>query len=138
MIGEGSCNPVYLCHHNLTGAKVAIKVMETIKYQRLSYENQISEGQAMTLCQGNPNILKLIEEFQVSDRSFIVTKFCDGGDLINYLNAQDSEQLPESHAHRIFLQIANGVSKIHEAGIVHRDLKHLNIFFSDNSATPKV
>ena len=27
---------------------------------------------------------------------------------------------------------------IHDCGIVHRDLKHLNIFLSDQSETPKI
>lgn len=30
------------------------------------------------------------------------------------------------------------MAEIHKAGIVHRDLKHLNIFFSDNSDSPNV
>ena len=47
VIGEGSCNPVYLGYNKISGLKVAIKVMEHDKYKRLSFENQISEGNAM-------------------------------------------------------------------------------------------
>ena len=39
IIGEGSCNPVWLSQHRITGVKVAIKAIDTSKYQRLSREN---------------------------------------------------------------------------------------------------
>lgn len=38
-IGEGSCNPVWVGVHKTSGTRVAIKAMETKKYQRLSTEN---------------------------------------------------------------------------------------------------
>ena len=44
---NSSCNPVYLGYNKISGLKVAIKVMENSKYQRLSFENQISESNAM-------------------------------------------------------------------------------------------
>ena len=49
-IGEGSCNPVWFGCHRITGIKVAIKVMESAKYIRMTKENGISEGDAMELC----------------------------------------------------------------------------------------
>ena len=47
-------------------------------------------------------------------------------------------KLPEARAKHIVEQIARGLHDIHEQGIVHRDLKHLNIFLSDTSETPKI
>ena len=138
VIGEGSCNPVYLGFNKISGVKVAIKVMETSKYQRLSYENQISEGNAMTVCQKSNNVVNFIEEFVIGEETYIVTKFAQGGDLLNYLTSQGTDRLCESQARKIVVQIAKGVNVIHEAGIVHRDLKHLNIFLSDTTESPKV
>ena len=63
IIGEGSCNPVWLGQHRITGVKVAIKAIDTSKYQRLSRENQISEGDAMLAVQQSFHVVNFIEEF---------------------------------------------------------------------------
>ena len=40
------------------------------------------------------------------------------------------ERLTEAHAQYIFYQMALGLKDIHKEGIVHRDIKHKNIFLS--------
>ena len=92
----------------------------------------------MTLCQRSKNVVKFIEEFSISGDTYIVTKYAQGGDLLNYLSTQGTDRLPEEQARKIMIQICKGVSIIHGAGIVHRDLKHLNIFLSDITESPKV
>jgi len=92
----------------------------------------------MGLCHDSANVVNFIEEFIIDEEIYIVTKFVRGGDLLSYLTKQGVDRLPESQANYIFRQLVQGVNDIHKAGIVHRDLKHLNIFLSDNSLTPKV
>ena len=41
-------------------------------------------------------------------------------------------KVPENHAKKYFIQIANGVQALHEKKIVHRDLKLDNIFINKN------
>ena len=137
-IGEGSCNPVWKGVHKVSGIRVAIKAMDTKKYQRLSTENQVSEGKAMHLCQGSTQVINFIEEFSMGGETYIVTKFARGGDLLGYLSALGVDRLPEDHARLIVSQIAQGLQEIHNNGVVHRDLKHLNIFLSDQSEAPKI
>ena len=68
-----------------------------------------------------------------------MTKYARGGDLLGYLSSLGVDRLPESSARQIVHQIAQGLSEIHANGIVHRDLKHLNIFLSDASTEhPKI
>ena len=137
-IGEGSCNPVYLAHHKLTGEKVAIKSMDMAIYQRLSREQRISEAEAMLRCSDSQHVLKLIESFTMDDKVYLVTKFAAGGDLLSYLDKEGSMSLPEDQARAIVGQIASGVRDMHSNNIVHRDLKHLNIFLSGSEDTPRV
>jgi hypothetical protein len=137
-IGEGSCNPVWVGRHKTNGLRVAIKAMESEKYQRLRRENQVSEGDAMFAVQSSPFILNFVEEFHLGEKTYIVTKFARGGDLLAYLGSQGVNRLSESRAKKMVHQIAQGVRDIHAKGIVHRDLKHLNIFLSDSSESPKI
>lgn len=92
----------------------------------------------MFYCLENSNAVKLIEEFSLDEKVYIVTKYMKGGDLLEYLDKKGIDRLPECQAHHIVKQLAYGVNGIHEQGIVHRDLKHKNIFLSDFSNTPKV
>ena len=101
-IGKGSCYPVWLAKHRISGRKVAIKAIETARYHRQTVENQISEGQAMSLCQGSSNVLSLIEEFNIKDQTLIVTQYAAGGDLLNYLANLGVDRLPENNARYIF------------------------------------
>ena len=102
IIGEGSCNPVWLAQHRISGLSVAIKAIETVKYKRLTLENQISEGYAMNLCQSSLHVVNFIEEFTLDDKTYIVTKFVRGGDLLSYLSNLGVDKVPEDHAHYIF------------------------------------
>ena len=84
--------------HKISGVRVAIKAMESKKYQRLSIENQVSESRAMYMCQDSQNILNFIEEFTHNGETYIVTKFARGGDLLSYLSVQGVDKLPEQRA----------------------------------------
>ena len=54
------------------------------------------------------------------------------------MKARGLEILTEAHAKYIFYQMALGLKDIHLEGIVHRDIKHRNIFLSNKSKRPKV
>lgn len=138
VIGEGSCNPVWFAKHRITGAKVAIKAVETSKYARITTENQISESEAMQVCSGSDYVARLVECFEHENQTLMVTKFYKGGDLLSYLTSRGVAKLSESHSRLIVSQIAKGVRDIHANDIAHRDLKHLNIFLNDSSDAPKV
>lgn len=44
----------------------------------------------------------------------------------------------EEQAHNIFAQLVKGLHHMHSVGLVHRDLKLLNIFVNDSSDMPGV
>ena len=46
--------------------------------------------------------------------------------------------MPEERALHIFKQIMYGLRDMHAVGLVHRDLKFLNIFMCDTSDAPRV
>ena len=76
--------------------KVALKVMDTANYERLTREQHISEAEAMRLCQNSSHIVQLIDEFEHGDKTYVVTKFVQGGDLLTYINTLGANCLNES------------------------------------------
>ena len=112
--------------------------MNKQKYKLHTIENHISESQALYRCNGSENVAQLVEEFQQEGQTFIVTKFQQGGNLLSYLESLGVNLLPEDKARHIFAQIAKGIREVHDNNIVHRDLKHLNVFINDSGPLPRV
>jgi len=78
----------------------------------------------------HPHIIR-IHEFYTDDKSFyLITEFCEGGDLFSII--QKASSFNERCAIRIMKQIINALLYCHLNGIVHRDVKSDNILFLKN------
>ena len=87
-----------------------------------------------------PHVCRIHELFVLTGEkngphsAFLTMEFLEGVTLANKL--RESGPLPWSEAQRISVDICNGLQTIHEAGIIHRDLKSQNIMLaSRNEAT---
>lgn len=78
------------------------------------------------------NILKCHNVYVTVNNFYIITQFCNEGDLENLLKKR--QKLPEEEAIPIFRDIVNGFKFIAEAGFLHRDLKPENILIKDKIA----
>ena len=94
----------------------------------------------MLLCRDSQYVVNLIDHFEYDNETVIISKYAEGGDLLNYCLAQKDQScwVSEDRACHIFTQLAKGVRDMHRQGLVHRDLKLLNIFITDRSDYPKV
>ena len=63
---------------------------------------------------------------------YIITEFCDGGDLSVLLKKK--KRLSEKETMELTKGIVSGFIKIASAGFLHRDLKLANIFLSQGRA----
>jgi serine/threonine protein kinase len=63
---------------------------------------------------------------------YIMTEFCEGGDLQQHIKKQG--RLQDLEALRIIRDVADGYLAIEEKLIVHRDLKTANIFLTPTGA----
>lgn len=73
----------------------------------------------------HPNILKLIDYNLDIDDPFMVTEYCEGGNL------QDAKPFWINDpvcAIDLFLQICDGIAYAHSKSVIHRDIKPKNIF----------
>ena len=94
----------------------------------------------MLCCQKSKHVVQLVESFSFDSNLYLVTKYASGGDLLQYCLAQDNSKqwMDEKRAKHIFAQLAQGLFDMHQVGLVHRDLKLLNIFLCDSTAYPRV
>lgn len=53
-------------------------------------------------------MLKIIEEFKLRGKVYLVTKLANGGDLLSYLAAQGEDKLPEIRVRELMHQLCIG------------------------------
>jgi len=76
-----------------------------------------------------PHVITFYEAFVDADILYIVTEFAGHGDLLAYLKAKRrSGNIPEQTIWSLFIQMCLGVKTMHDANILHRDLKAANVF----------
>eukprot|EP00183_Erythrolobus_madagascarensis_P002577 CAMPEP_0185850428 /NCGR_PEP_ID=MMETSP1354-20130828/4568_1 /TAXON_ID=708628 /ORGANISM="Erythrolobus madagascarensis, Strain CCMP3276" /LENGTH=815 /DNA_ID=CAMNT_0028551101 /DNA_START=175 /DNA_END=2622 /DNA_ORIENTATION=+ len=128
MIGKGAGGQVFHVHDTKTGEQLALKVMDKtcIANSSDSYRRAVDERLLMELTCNHPFILRLRHAFQTELRLYLVTDFCEAGDLFDCIRRR-RKPFPIRVARRIAAQIVLALEYIHSLGAVHRDLKLENI-----------
>jgi len=125
LLGKGNYGVVKLGINILSGEKVAIK---KIKYKNIKTvkEREFLEREKKILFKlDHPNVIKLHETFETSDKVFMVFEYAEGGELFQRIVSQG--RLSEQEARKIFRQIVAAVDYCHYNLVIHRDLKPENI-----------
>lgn len=122
-LGNGSYASVQAYKNKASGKEYAVKMIE--KCNSLSRSKVFKEIEIFHICQGNENILNLVEYFEEEDRFYLVFDKMEGGTLL--ANIERRGHLSEREASLVIRDIAKALDYLHSKGIAHRDLKPENI-----------
>ena len=125
-LGEGSFGMVYLAQNKYTKEKVAMKEIKKANKDLLS-DGKIRDEIDILKKLDHPDIVRIIESFNTKESYFLVTEYCEGGELFD----QVRNQLSETQIAVIFRQLLSGLAYLHSHNIVHRDLKLENILIHE-------
>jgi serine/threonine protein kinase len=129
-LGRGSMAVVYLAEEESTGQRVALKMMR----HPLAYDTKLVarfDHEAKLLASlKHENILPLYDSFAAFNTFFIVMEFCEGGAMSQLIKSHSP--LTQAQARPILGQLAKGVAYAHSRGVVHRDLKPMNVLLDDD------
>lgn len=89
------------------------------------------EIEALTTLNHN-NILKCFDVVRETSHCYIVTEFCNEGDLSDLIKKK--RRISEQESLKILTDIVQGFVEMGERKFLHRDLKLANIFMRDGSA----
>eukprot|EP01012_Entosiphon_sulcatum_P007183 TRINITY_DN13590_c0_g1_i1.p1 TRINITY_DN13590_c0_g1~~TRINITY_DN13590_c0_g1_i1.p1 ORF type:complete len:396 (-),score=41.94 TRINITY_DN13590_c0_g1_i1:100-1287(-) len=126
-IGEGAFGAVYRGLNRTSGGLVAIKVVKlagcrATEVQALEREFHMLEGLA------HPNIVRLHGFSISSEKGYIVMELMPGGSLAQRL--REFGAFPEPVAAHYLQQILSGLAFLHERGVIHRDIKPMNLLLT--------
>lgn len=82
------------------------------------------------MIKNKPNLLDVHKICTDKNKTYIITDFCEGGDLGKLIKSK--KKLSETESTRIIREVIKGYESLYSLGIVHRDLKPANIFFHNS------
>jgi len=139
-LGRGSMGVVYLARDLRVGRSVALKVMPASPGADEQARNRWrKEGKAFSRVR-HPNVVVLHDIGEVGSWLYLVLEYIPGRTLRDRLDGP----VPRREAAQLVAKVAEAVHCIHQAGVLHLDLKPANILLDGepglplDQATPKV
>ncbi|KAK7006730.1 pkinase-domain-containing protein [Favolaschia claudopus] len=127
LLGEGTYADIREAINMDTGQVYACKIMEK-RYMRDKWEMVNNEIEVLNrLSNDHPNIVTLHDYFESPNHLYLCFDLCKGGDLFSRISSKGP--YPEAAAASLIHTILSAVQYIHDAGIVHGDLKPENLLF---------
>ena len=116
---------VYLAEKESADLNVVLKVLQQVPEDSDSigaFDRFLQEYELIAEIE-HPNIVKIYDLGVGDDHAHIAMEYLEGGDL----KARIEEGINEPDAVKFLREIASALAKIHDVGILHRDLKPGNV-----------
>ncbi|HTV50868.1 MAG TPA: protein kinase [Steroidobacteraceae bacterium] len=126
-IGQSEKAMVYLAHSAALNADVALKVSKSERDEANERQFLARERAAITAIR-HPGIVTLYDYGVHQAREYLAMEYFPRGDL----KARLQRGMLESDALRYIEQIARALEVVHQAGVVHRDLKPPNVMLRES------
>ncbi len=91
----------------------------------------LSEARRMSALSEVPSVVKVLDWFEENQTAYLVMEHVRGMGLDRYLERLD-EPLSFQEAWKLMLPVLNGLEKVHEKGIIHRDFNPSNLMMQEN------
>ena len=134
--GEGAFGKVYISIHKPTGTKCALKQLFCEKLEDRDLVEFIREIEISAKC--NSMFVLPLYGWAATYPYSIVTPYIPNGSLFNALRRRPgSPRLTPTIKTKIMIGCAHGMMALHKMGVIHRDLKSMNVLLDEN-VCPKI
>lgn len=126
-IGSGAFATVWLAHDDHLDSAVAIKVLADNWTGDLHTRQRfLEEGRFLRKVE-SPHVVTVYDAGELEDeRPYLVMAYADQGTLADRL---ELGPLPPGQALRVLTQVGEGLTALHDRGVLHRDVKPANVLF---------
>ncbi len=129
-LGQGGMGVVYKARDLTLPRHVAIKLLPPFMSAEGDARTRFEDEAKTTASLHHPNLADIYETGETEDgQLYIVMPLYEGHTLQDLI---DEGPIPLERALDLFTQIASGLAKAHEKGVVHRDIKPDNVFVTDD------
>jgi serine/threonine protein kinase len=136
-LGQGGMARVYRAYQENLGRDVAIKVLPPWYAADRSFVERFNLEARLVARLSHPNIVTVHDASEQNGHLYIVMQLVDGGTLKHRMDKLLSERriMEPAEVVSIFSQLADALFYAHEQGIIHRDIKPVNVLM-DRSGRP--
>ena len=127
-IGEGGMGVVYRATHLRLGRTVALKVLPPSLAADREYRRRFEREAAIAASLEHPNVVPIYDAGHVHGILYLSMRFVDGEDLGAVL--QREGRLGVERVCALLGPVADALDAVHEAGLVHRDVKPGNVLIA--------
>lgn len=129
-IGAGGMGEVFLADDTELDRKVALKFLPSHLCQDEDCRRRFTREAQATASLNHPNIVTIYEVGEFQRRPFFAMEHVGGQPLKDHIRGMELE-LGQIISYA--LQLCEGLSEAHSAGVVHRDIKPSNIVIDSNN-----
>jgi hypothetical protein len=129
LLGRGGMGAVFVAQHEILGQRVALKlILAEYALSPDALPRFLNEARALARIQGE-HVARVID-IGTLERGipYMVLEYLEGADLDRLLEARGTFQVEE--AIDCVLQALEALARAHAVGVVHRDFKPSNLFFT--------
>jgi serine/threonine protein kinase len=117
------------------GANAAIMpkpTREAVRDYHFGLKNFVKEARALARFKHH-NIVRVLRFFEANGTAYMVMEYEQGTSLVDHLK-QQGQRLDEPTLLRIFIPILNGLAAVHDAQMLHLDIKPENIYLREDGS----
>ncbi len=136
-LGQGGMARVYRAYQESLEREVAVKVLPPWYAADRNFVERFNLEAKLVARLSHPNIVTVHDASEQNGHLYIVMQLVDGGTLKHRLDQLHVQgyAMDAIEAVPIFVQLANALNYAHEQGVVHRDVKPVNVLM-DRSGRP--
>jgi protein kinase-like protein len=129
LVGSGGMGLVYRAEQRILGRTVALKVIRPEIADSGGYRERFLREARFAAAVDDPYVVSVFDAGEQDGRLYLAMQWVDGLDLATLLDRE--QRLAPERAVRIGVQLAQALQAVHDAGLVHRDVKPSNVLVRD-------
>ena len=127
--GSGGMGVVYRAEQRSLGRTVALKVIRPETAESGDYRSRFLREARHAASVNHPHIVSVFDVGEYDGRLYLTMQWIDGVELRALIDLQ--QRLAPDRVVRIGSQMASALQAVHDAGLVHRDVKPANVLVRD-------
>lgn len=130
MLGQGGMGVVHRALDD-RDREVALKLLRPELAKDATFHRRLAREVETMRRVRSPHVAEVLDADLSGERPYIVTRFIDGRPLDDWV--RDAGPLSGGPLGRVAAGLADALSAIHDAGVIHRDLKPNNVMLVDGA-----